>query len=457
MSHSFITDNFLLENKWSERLYHEYAAHQPIIDFHSYIPPRVVAEDIQYDNCTPLWIENDPRKALAMKTLGVQEEFISGEGSDEEKFMHWAAIVPYLVGSPTYHLTHLELVRYFEFEDRFDAETAGAAYEITRQKLRLPSHSARGLLRQRGVEVLSCAMDPCESLAFHRTYLSHKDREITLIPGFQPDAVYTLADPVGYRKYLETLEHISHTSIRNYEDLLQALRTRALDFHELGCRVASHKVPVMSLCRPDANSAGRIFDKVFNGKKLSPQEIQCFQSEILVELCRMYNELGWVQQFFLGTMEADRDTLDFSNVHPGHSIFGFLQLLDAKDELARTVLYPSDPNQNDFFAHMATRYNDGHIRGKVQLGGAWSTHFNKPGIERQLRSIANYGTLSCFIGMPSLSRSPLGYSPFEYFRRILCNYMGQSIDRGELPGDIHWLGAIISDICYDNAKVYFNL
>lgn len=468
LMHSYITDNFLLENKWSERLYHEFAAQQPIVDFHSRMNPRWVAEDAHFPNCTPVWLESDPLKWRAMRTLGVPETFIGGEASDLEKFRHWAAIVPYLMGNPLYHFTHLELFRYFEYDQQLDAENAEEAFELTRDKLQLPSHSTLGLLAQRKVEVLVTAMDPAESLAFHRTYSSRKDRELLLLPGFRPEGVFRLDSPGAYRAYMDKLGTIAHTTVESYDDLLQALKNRALDFNELGCRSADHELGRTPPFESGTYSVEKIFAKIMAGSELEPAEQEYFQFETRLHLCRIYNELGWVQQFHMGrtavyNQRAARLTGSptgfegLVDVPETDGLRHLLSILDREDELTRTVLYPSNSSVYESLAELAGSFNDGQLRAKVQLSLSGSQQFNKEDIDRLLAVWSNYSVLSSSIGMPSYSRSPLSYCRYEYFRRILCNRIGTGISRGELPEDVQWLGAIVSDICYDNSKNYFNI
>lgn len=464
----FISENFLLENKWSERLYHEYASKQPIVDFRSQLHPRLVAEDAYFSSCTPIWLDSDPMKLRAMRALGVSEEFITGESTELEKFVHWAAIVPYLVGNPLHHWTHLDLLRYFGFTERLDAGNAEEVFELTRELLHRPSHSTQGLLNRLRVEVLVTAMDPSESLAFHRTYSSRKQPEITMIPSFQPDAAYRLDDPREYRTYLERLGNISHQAIQSYDDLLLALRTRALDFHEMGCRSADHEIANIPSFEPGSYSVERIFKKIYEGNTLDPIEKAYFQFEILVELCGIYDELGWVQQFHLGG-PGDREMKSLNPTRPAlglagaadaplsQSLLHLLNVLERKDRLAKTVFYPMNPSTREVLAVLAGSFNDGSSRGKMQVGLSGSHFLNELNITRHLDVVSQYGILSCFIGMASHSKSPLSYTHYEYFRRILCNHIGLGIEKGRLPADINWLGAIVSDISYDNAKNYFNL
>ncbi|MBT8323107.1 MAG: glucuronate isomerase [Eudoraea sp.] len=463
---SFITDNFLLQTRYAEELYHGYARQMRIIDYHNHLDPEQLAHDHRFQNITEAWLAGDHYKWRAMRTLGIDEKFITGPAADEEKFQKWAEAVPYLVRNPLYHWTHLELQRYFGITDLLSADNAREIYRETSSQLQQKSHSALGLLTQMDVEVLCTTDDPVDDLRFHQKTKKEKLHP-RVLPTFRPDKAYAVEDPTTYRVYLEKLTDASGLKIVSYADLIYALKDRIAYFNENGCRLADHGLEQLYYFEFNAFDIEKVFKKILTGKALGEEEIKYFKFETLVHLCREYHEHKWVQQFHLGPLRNTNERMlyklgpdtgfdsigDFQQAYP---LSKFLNLLDSTDQLAKTILYNLNPSQNEVFATMVGNFNDGSIRGKMQYGAGWWYLDQLDGMEKQLNTLSNMGVLSCFIGMLTDSRSLLSFPRHEYFRRLLCNIFGNDMEKGLLPADIKHIGGIVQDICYNNASAYFD-
>lgn len=462
---SFIGEDFLLQNKPARELYHGYAANLPIIDYHNHLNPREIADDHRFGNITRAWLAGDHYKWRAMRTLGVDESFITGPAPDREKFRKWAAAVPYTVRNPLYHWTHLELQRYFGIGELLTGQNADAVYEAASARLQEPGHSARGLLQQMRVEVVCTTDDPADSLEYHQQ-AARGPAGLRMYPAFRPDAAYGVADPEAYKNYLERLESASGSSIGSYADLLAVLEGRIAFFHENGCRLSDHGLETLPYFEAAAWDAEQLFKKIRGGTPLTPAEQAYYTFETLTFLCRMYHRHGWVQQFHLGALrnansrmgaQLGRDTgFDSIGDYPqARQMAGFLNHLDRSDQLAKTILYNLNPAWNEVFASMCGNFNDGSAAGKMQFGSGWWYNDQLDGMRRQLDALSNMGLLSRFVGMLTDSRSLLSFPRHEYFRRLLCQTIGEDIQMGLLPDDLKHLGQIVRDICYFNARDYF--
>lgn len=465
MSSHFIHDNFLLENSISERLYHEFAKDLPIIDYHNHLPPGEISEDTVYGNLTKVWINGDHYKWRAMRTLGISEKYITGAAIDEDKFANWAKTVPYTMRNPLYHWTHLELARYFDITDLLNEKTAKRIYQETSEKLSSEEYSCRSLLKKMNVEVVCTTEDPTDNLVHHQDIIK-SNLDIKVSTAFRPDKAILIANH-GYNEYLNKLEEASGLTISSYNDLCDALRNRIQFFNDNGCRVCDHgleRVPFESFTESEIKET---FNKRRNKQSITNTEALKFQSALLQYLCETYHEFGWVQQFHLGALRNNNDRMhsllgpdtgwdsigDFSQAQ---KLSGLLNSLDSKDKLTKTILYNLNPADNEVIASMIGNFNDGSVKGKVQYGSGWWFLDQKDGMTKQLNALSNIGLISCFIGMLTDSRSFLSFPRHEYFRRILCNLLGDEIKRGELPNDIEWIGKLVSDISYHNAKEYFD-
>lgn len=463
----FITDDFLLTCKTARTLYHEFAASQPIIDYHNHLPPAEIAGDRRFRNLTQAWLEGDHYKWRAMRTLGIDETYITGNAGDRQKFEKWAYTVPYTVRNPLYHWTHLELKNYFGVEELLSQDTAESIYTRCSEMLQTPDFSTRNLLRKMNVEVLCTTDDPVDSLEHHRRLKEDDEFEIRVLPAFRPDKVYAFGNPEKYNTYLNRLEEAGDITISGFDELMEALNSRIDYFHERGCRLSDHGLERLHLDQAGTKRIHSFFRKIRGGDLLDESERRSLTSAILLELGRMYHDKGWVQQFHLGALRntnrrmmkklgPDTGFDSIGDFPQAEGLAGFLNELDSTDQLAKTILYNLNPADNELFATMAGNFNDGSVRGKIQYGSAWWFLDQKDGIEKQLNALSNMGLLSCFVGMLTDSRSFLSYPRHEYFRRILCNLIGTDVENGELPDDTEWLGKVVSDICYHNAKSYFD-
>ncbi len=466
MMNELVTDDFLLQNKPGKSLYHNYASGQPIIDYHCHLPPAEIADDRQYQNLTDIWLRGDHYKWRAMRTLGIEEHYITGPASDKEKFEKWAYTVPYTMRNPLYHWTHMELKRYFDIDEQLTPDTASEIYDSCNEQLQTPEFSTRNLLRRMDVEAVCTTDDPTDSLENHRK-IKKDGFEIEVRPSFRPDSAFNFEDPASYNKYLDQLEEASEVKISSYNDLLEALFNRMDFFHDHGCRLSDHGLKTVYYTPAGKKEVESYFEKIRNGNELNEQQKHSLIYTILLELGRRYKQKGWIQQFHLGALRNANERMmdklgpdsgfdsigDFSQAE---RMAGFFNELDRDKQLAKTILYNLNPSDNAVFATMTGNFNDGTVRGKMQYGSAWWFLDQKDGIEEQLNVLSNMGLLSCFIGMLTDSRSFLSYPRHEYFRRILCNLIGKDIESGELPADMEWTGKIVADICYNNVKSYLN-
>ncbi|WP_179021074.1 glucuronate isomerase [Winogradskyella forsetii] len=466
MNKHFIHDNFLLENKYAEELYHNYSKNQPIIDYHNHLSPKEILDDKIYNNLTKVWINGDHYKWRAMRTLGVDEKYITGDATDKEKFMHWAKTVPYTMRNPLYHWTHLELARYFDINDLLNEKSAEKIYDSTSEKLSSNQYSCRNLLRKVNAELVCTTEDPTDSLVHHKQ-LTTSDFEVKVSTAFRPDKAILIANE-GYNDYINDLGKVADINIESYADLKDALRSRIEYFDANGCKLCDHGLNQISFESFTESEVGTIFKKKLEGDKLSKEEVLKFETAILLFLSETYHEFGWVQQFHLGALR--------NNNHRMHEILGpdtgwdsigdysqaeklsaFLNALDSKDQLTKTIIYNLNPADNEVMATMIGNFNDGSVKGKVQFGSGWWFLDQKDGMTKQLNALSNMGLISCFIGMLTDSRSFLSFPRHEYFRRLLCNLLGDEIKRGELPKEeMEWIGKMVADISYNNAKGYFD-
>ncbi|MBQ0734663.1 glucuronate isomerase [Aquimarina celericrescens] len=464
-SNGFMSPDFLLQSEFSKKLYYNHAKNLPIIDYHCHLSPELIANDKQFENCSQAWLAGDHYKWRAMRTLGVDEKFITGDASDIKKFGKWAETVPYTIRNPLFHWTHLELQRYFDIDQLLCKENAVEIYEKTSAVLQQKSHSTNGLLRQMNVEVVCTTDDPIDELIHHQKAKKNKINS-KLLPTFRPDKAYTVENPLEYLDYLEKLGDVSDINIDSYQDLIAALNDRIVYFHKHGGCLSDHGLEQLYYFELGTYDIDILFNKLKNKKSLDHQETNYFKFETLLHLCRMYHAQGWTQQFHLGALRNTNQRMlaqlgpdtgfdsigDFSQAA---TLSKFLNALDTTNQLTKTIIYNLNPADNEVMATMTGNFNDGSVKGKIQFGSAWWFLDQKDGMEKQINSLSNLGLLSCFIGMLTDSRSFLSFPRHEYFRRILCNIIGQDVENGELPADEKWLGKIISDVCYNNAKEYF--
>ncbi|RTQ50849.1 glucuronate isomerase [Hymenobacter gummosus] len=461
----FLGPDFLLQTETARTLYHEFAQPMPIIDYHNHLLPDQIAEDKQFENLTQIWLYGDHYKWRAMRTNGVAERYITGDASDWEKFEKWAETVPQTLRNPLYHWTHLELQRYFGVTELLNKESARRIYDHCSALLRTPEYSVRGLLRKMNVATLCTTDDPADSLEHHRA-IAASGFEVQVLPTFRPDKAMAPEDPAAYNAYLDKLGASAAVEILTYQDLLLALRVRHDYFAALGCRLSDHGLEQIYAADYTEADISAIFAKVRGGAKLEPQEILQFKSAMLVFLAELDWEKGWTQQFHLGALRNNNARMlrqlgpdtgwdSIGDFAQAPALAKFLDRLDTQDKLAKTILYNLNPADNELFATMIGNFQDGSVAGKMQFGSGWWFLDQKDGMERQINALSNMGLLSRFVGMLTDSRSFLSYPRHEYFRRILCNLLGNDVENGELPADMELLGQMVQNICYGNAKEYF--
>jgi glucuronate isomerase len=462
----FLDENFLLKTRTAQRLYHEYAKDMPIIDYHCHLPPQQIAEDTQFDNLTQVWLYGDHYKWRAMRTNGIHESYCTGSKSDWEKFQKWAETVPYTLRNPLYHWTHLELQRYFDIDDILNPDTAKRIYDECTARLQTPDYSVRNLLRKMNVNLVCTTDDPIDSLEYHQK-LKDDGFEKPILPAFRPDSAMNVSNAARFNVYVKKLEGVTNIAISSFDDFLYALQNRHDFFASMGCSVSDHGLEEIYADDFTGSEINAIFTKVHGGKELNETEQRKFRSAMLIHFAEWDWEKGWVQQFHLGALRNNNSRMlqtlgpdtgwdsigDFSQ---GRSLARFLDKLDSNNKLAKTIVYNLNPADNELMATMIGNFNDGSAVGKVQWGSAWWFLDQKDGMTKQINALSNMGMLSRFIGMLTDSRSFLSFPRHEYFRRILCDLFGDEIENGELPSDMEWVGKIIQDISYNNAKNYFN-
>lgn len=464
---SFINKDFMLTNESARELYHDSAESLPIIDYHCHLDPRQIAENHSFKNLTEVWLGGDHYKWRAMRGNGIAEEYITGNRSDYEKFEKWAETVPYTMRNPLYHWTHLELSRIFGIDTLLKPQTAREIYEACTDMLQTDDFRAQELMKRCRVEVVCTTDDPIDSLEHHR-YLQEHPLGTRVYPAWRPDKVLAVENPVSYRAYVEKLGQAANVEIRSYTDLLTALRKRHDYFASLGCRLSDHGLDNFYADDYTEAEVQQIFKKVMDGKLLDETEIRRFRSALLFELAVMDWEKGWAQQYHISVVRNSStrmfqalgsDTGFDAIMEVNCSVVGhrFFNRLDQVGKLTKTILYSLNPKDNEVLATLAYTYNDGTVPGKMQLGSGWWFLDQEDGMRKQMNALSAMGLLSRFVGMLTDSRSFLSYPRHEYFRRILCNLIGEDIEAGKLPrSEMDFLKQMVADISYYNAKRYFN-
>ena len=457
--------DFLLQSEAAKILYHEYAKSMPIIDYHNHLSPADLAADTLFENTTRAWLQGDHYKYRALRTLGVDEHYITGSASDAEKFERWGQSVPYTLRNPLYHWTHLELSRYFDIYEPLTGANASDIYKETSSKLQSKAYSCRSLISKMKVEMLCTTEDPTDTLEHHKT-LAQSSFTTKVRTAFRPDKALMIQSE-EYNSYLDTLETVTDGPIQSYAQLCSALQARMQYFHEQGCRISDHGLPQMFAADFTEKEVKQLFNKRRKGKKVGKKQAVKFQSALLLFCAEQYHRLGWVQQFHLGPLRNNNSRMfdllgpdtgwdSMGDLPQAQNLARFLDRLDKQHKLTKTILYNLNPKDNAVFASMIGNFNDGSSKGKIQWGSGWWFLDQKDGMEEQLNVLSNMGMVSCFVGMLTDSRSFLSFPRHEYFRRILCNLFGKDMQNGELPNDPKWIGKIIQDICYTNAKNYFD-
>jgi glucuronate isomerase len=467
-SRPFIHEDFLLETDVARELYHDHVRELPIVDYHCHLPVGQLASDQRFRSLTGIWLDGDHYKWRAMRTNGVPERFCTGDASDWEKFEAWARTVPRTLRNPLYHWTHMELVRPFGISELLSERTARSIFERCNEKLARPEFSALGLLRQFKVAAVCTTDDPVDSLAEHAALARRAAPETRVYPTWRPDKALALEDPEAWNAWVRALEAAAGVSIATVAELLAALEKRHAAFHEMGCRASDHGLEQIYAEDCSAARAARACENLRAGRTLDPGEAVAFKSYLLHELALMDHARGWVQQFHLGALRNNNTRLrralgpdtgfdsigDFEMARP---LARFLDRLDERDRLAKTILYNVNPRDNELLASMIGNFQDGSVPGKLQYGAAWWFLDQWDGMQSQLRALSNLGLFSRFVGMVTDSRSFLSYSRHEYFRRLVCNLLGNDVRAGLLPDDRPLLARLAQDVAFFNARDYLGL
>lgn len=461
----FMDDNFLLSNTVAEDLYHNHAAKMPIIDYHNHLPPEDIASDRCFANMAEATLEGDHYKWRGMRSNGIEERFITGDAKPEEKWQKWAETIPFTMRNPLYHWQHLELQRYFGVNDLLNGDKARKIYETCNEQLANQSHSCRNLLRQQNVEVLCTTDDPADNLQFHQV-CSEEIEDFKALPTFRPDKALALDDLSAWNEWIDKLAQIADQEVKSFDGALQVLKDRHNYFHERGCRLSDHGLPRAYYTDFTASELDAAFAKARAKTELSDQEKEILCTAFMQEFGRWNAEKGWAMQLHLGPMRNNstrrfetvgRDAgFDSMNDLPiAEKLSRFMDSLDVKNELPKTILYNLNPKDNAVLGTMIGNFQDGGQSGKIQFGSGWWFLDQLDGMEKQMNDLSNFGLISKFVGMLTDSRSFLSFPRHEYFRRLLCDLFARDVAQGKLPDDRKFLAQLIEDICYNNAKNYF--
>ncbi len=463
----FMGNDFLLRSETAKNLYHNFAKDMPIFDYHCHLSPKEIAENKSYRNITEIWLGGDHYKWRAMRSNGVAEDYITGNQSDKDKFIKWSETITNCIGNPLYHWTHLELRRYFNIDTLLSPSTAEEIWNKTNELLATEDFTARKLIERSNVKALCTTDDPVDSLEYHIQLKEDDTFKVKVLPTFRPDKSFNI-EKEGFVQWIKTLESVSKIKIDSFENLLKALKGRIEFFHEVGCRVSDHALDPVMYKKGSIEEANKVLLKGLNNETLTDEELQIYKGQVMLFLGREYSRLGWIMQIHMGCMR-NNSTRMFRNLGPdtgfdsiGDKLFAedlskLLDALDDTDELPKTVLYNLNPRENEVLGTLIGCFQGGGIPGKIQFGSGWWFLDQKDGMEKQMIALGNLGLLSRFIGMLTDSRSFLSYTRHEYFRRILCNILGEWVENGEAPNDINLLGSMVQDICYNNVNNYINL
>lgn len=460
----FMDDDFVLKNETAKKLYHGYAKDMPIFDFHCHLSVEEIYNDKKFSSITEAWLGGDHYKWRLLREMGVEEKYITGDGGDYEKFLKYAEVMPYAIGNPIFHWTHLELRRYFGINDILSPKTAEKIYNQCNEKLK--TLTARKMITESNVKKLFTTDDPVDDLRFHKLLKEDPSFNVEVGPAFRPDKAINIEQPT-FRPYISKLSEVSGVEINGAESLLKALTKRVDYFDEAGCVCSDHALDNVMYLPASDEDVDKIVKKALAGEALSHEEIERYKGWLLVRLGREYSKRGWVQQYHIGALRNNSERrlrllgpdtgFDAIDDHVfAKKLSMLLDALDSTDELPKTILYCLNPRDNEVLAALMNCFQHAGVVGKIQFGSAWWFNDQKDGMERQLTALSQVGLLSKFVGMLTDSRSFLSYTRHEYFRRILCNMLGTLIEEGEYPDDIEFVGEIVRDICYNNAIKYFS-
>ena len=462
---AFMDKDFLLSTKTAQKLFHEYAEHMPIVDYHCHINPREIAEDRKFDNITQVWLGGDHYKWRLMRSNGIDEYYITGGASDREKFQKWAETLEKAIGNPLYHWSHLELQRYFGYTGHLSGETAEKVWNLCNAKLQEDGMSVRNIIRQSNVKLICTTDDPVDTLEWHKMLAADKSFEVKVLPAWRPDKAMNL-EKTDYPAYIKKLSEVSGITVRDFDSLKSALCNRMDYFAEIGCCVSDHALEYIMYVPADPEEIDTIFQKALNGDGVTREEEMKFKMAFMQFVAGEYHRRNWVMQIHYGCKRDNNKPMYaklgpdtgydcINNYAPSVQTADFLNVLEAADSLPKTVLYSLNPHDNETIASIIGCFQGTEAMGKIQHGSAWWFNDHKTGMIAQMTSLANLGLLSNFIGMLTDSRSFLSYTRHEYFRRILCELIGGWVENGEYPADYKVLEEIVKGISYNNALKYF--
>jgi glucuronate isomerase len=463
----FIHDDFLLQNAAARRLFHEYAADQPILDYHNHLPPLDIANNRQFANLFEIWLEGDHYKWRAMRANGIEEKFCTGDASPHDKFLAWAKTVPQTLRNPLYHWTHLELARYFGITDLLDENSAPLIWEKANEQLATSEFRVQGLLQRFKVRALCTTDDPADPLDQHEA-IAQSDASVRVYPTFRPDKAFGVDDPAAFNNWISKLATIANVEIQNLGGLLDALEKRHADFHAIGGRLSDHGLPQAFGDFATEAEASAIFDRARQGEAATADERARFAGFLMLFFGELDTKRGWTKQLHIGplrnnnsralkTLGPDTGFDSMGDWPQAQNLSRYLDQLDGRGALPKVVIYNLNPADNYLMATMAGNFQDGRTAGKIQFGSGWWFLDQKEAMEWQLNALSNNGLLSRFIGMLTDSRSFMSFPRHEYFRRVLCNLIGRDMENGELPDDFDMVGTMVRNICYRNAHGYLNL
>ena len=463
----FMDEDFLLDTEVAKVLYHNYASKVPIFDYHCHLVPSEIASDKRFKNITEMWLYHDHYKWRAMRSYGINEKYITGDASDYEKFLAYAKMMPYLIGNPLYHWTHLELKKFFGIEDTLSGKTADNIWKGCNKIIIENDLSAKKLINMANVKYIGTTDDPIDDLIYHKQIKEDKNFNCEVNPSFRPEKAMKIQSE-GFVEYIQKLSEVTRIEIKNFNDLINALEVRLEYFYENGCVITDHSLERVSYYSYTIEEVNSILIKALNSEEISKEESVKYSNALLIALGKLYADRNMVMQLHIGALRNNNtrmfnkigtdigfDSIDDSEI--SYALSRILDELDKDSKLPKTILYCLNPKDNEVIGTMIGNFQDGSIAGKIQFGSGWWFNDQKDGMERQMMALSQLGLISQFVGMVTDSRSFLSYTRHEYFRRILCNYLGNLVYSGQYPYDEEILGEIVENICYKNSKEYFKM
>ncbi|KAA5807415.1 glucuronate isomerase [Thermoanaerobacterium thermosaccharolyticum] len=463
----FMDEDFLLNNETAVKLFHDYASKSPIFDFHCHLNPKDIYEDIRFKNITEVWLYGDHYKWRLMRSNGVDERYITGDADDYSKFLEFAKTIPMAIGNPVYHWTHLELQRYFGINELLNEKTAPVIWEKVNSMLNSSEFSVRNIIKKSNVKILCTTDDPTDSLEYHKLLKEDDSFDVRVLPAFRPDKGINI-DKDDFKDWVKKLSEVCGKAIESYDDYLDALNSRLEFFDSYGCRLSDHALDFVAYEESTKEEVDEIFKKALKGEKLSQIEVDKYKTSVLQFLGKRYKELGWAMQLHIAALRNTNTRMfkklgpdtgydSINDVNIAYPLSKLLDSLESTGSLPKVILYTLNPKDNYVLAALMGSFQGEGTPGKMQFGSAWWFNDNIDGMTEQMKTLANVGLLSKFVGMVTDSRSFLSYPRHEYFRRILCNLIGEWVEKGEVPDDIDLLGKIVQDISFNNAVNYFGV